>query len=327
MPTYYAPGQRKGNKQWIARGRINGQQYEVVAKKAKNKRDAKAHWTRFAASVSAGDTHQESEVSFVSAATAYMDYRPPRKAEEAFIDRLVEHFDGWEVAEIGQHDIAVAANDIYPGRSNATKNRQAYAPMSYILNYAAENGWRSHIRVKKLPERKVAKRRPVTGTEQALLAATGGDEHLLLTVLFRQGWRITETLNLTWDMVDIEARIFWLHIGKADAEKPIPMHDDVFVLLANQTDKRGRVFKRWSGRDAVSKWLRPLCERIKVRFTAHMARHEWASARNEDGATASDLVAGGSWTSPRSVEPYTSVNIEHARNVVNRSETRGKMRG
>jgi len=50
-----------------------------------------------------------------------------------------------------------------------------------------------------------------------------------------------------------------------------------------------------------------------------MARHEWASARNEDGFTADDMVMAGSWTDSKSLKGYTDVSLDHARKVVERT--------
>jgi integrase len=148
-----------------------------------------------------------------------------------------------------------------------------------------------------------------------LLANTEGLQHLFLATIFRQGWRITETIRLQWDDVDLQKRVFAIYVAKSDAWKVVPMHDDLLPLYAAVNDKTGRVFP-WYHSTGVYKWLWPLRDKLKVNFTPHMARHEFASTLSEAGASDAAIQAAGSWTSARSVGRYTSVDMDHAREIL-----------
>ena len=217
------------------------------------------------------------------------------------------------------HDVIAAAQALYPNAKNATKNRQVVRPMSAILNYCAENKWRQHIRIKIFKEVDPAPRRPKLTVENVLLEQTDDYKHLLIATLFGQGFRITETLGIKWRDIDMDRQTFILYVGKANTEKVVPIQDYVFSLLENIPDKTGHLFP-WRSRSGVYKWLTPLKKELDIRFTPHMARHEFASARNEDGSTPYDLKEASSWTTTKSLEKYTEVDLKQAKKTVNRAK-------
>ena len=96
------------------------------------------------------------------------------------------------------------------------------------------------------------------------------------------------------------------------------MHEATFEALASTPlPRRDRVFP-WTDRQLVYKWLRPLCQRLGVAFTPHMARHNFGGLLREAGATNRDLVDLGTWTSEKSTARYQHAAGDHARNVIAR---------
>lgn len=327
MPTFYKPGQRKGNRTVVVRGRINGRQYEITTP-AINKGAAQDYWDEWKRRVRERERDQPEpgQATFTDAMTAYRAFADPNRAEQKRLDRLEEYFEGWLVRDIRHADIAQAAITLKPNVKNKTRNREVYAPMAAVLHYAARNDMRDYIVVNKLVEEEAPRRRPAGGVEDKLLAATQGKKRLLVLVLFEQGWRISETLGVTWEAsINLRDAVFDLHIPKAKKWKTIAMTDTVHAALAREPVKTGRLFP-WETRSGVYKWLWPLCRDLGIRFTPHMARHEFGSALNEQKASAMDIAEAGSWTSPRSTEPYVEVDIERARGLVNRRK-RGDKRG
>jgi len=314
------PGERKGNRTIVIKRRIDGRHYEITTHET-NARDAERYWDEFKQKVRERNKPGRGKApTFTDALEIYTDAKLPSEAERAYLKRLKKHFGDWDLDDLTAADIHKAAHEIYPGRKPATKNRQVITPMRYVLNYAAHKAHLCRpVFVDKFPQDKPAKRRPPAGAVDKMLEATDGYRHLFVATLHYQGWCISETLGLRWNDVDLAERVFWLVIGKARTEKPIPMHDELFELLAATPaeDRRGRVFP-WANRSSVRKWWNPIATRLKIRLTPHMLRHEWASARNEDGATASDLESAGSWTSTQSLKDYTDVSIDHARSILNR---------
>ena len=323
MPSVYKPGQRKKNASWIVRGFINGVQYEFAVKDAVNKKTALRGWHAFALTVEKRRTNQAKALTFSEGLKRYSVAMQPSKQERLFHSKLEAYFGKSSLAAIMPHDVIAAAQDLYSHAQNSTKNRQVIKPMSAILNYCAENGWRQHIRIKLFQETKPVHRRPATSTETILLKNTEGQKHLFIAMIFGQGFRITETLGMEWANIDMDRQTFILYVGKAKTEKIIPIEDYVYKLLSSMPNQHGRLFQ-WTSRQSVYGWLRPLTKQLGVHFTPHMARHEFASARNEFGSTASDLKEAGSWTTIQSIERYTKVDLKQAKKTVNRAKQGGK---
>jgi integrase len=347
MPVIYKPGERKGeNKHWLVRGQINGKTKEKSFEGVRNKRAAKKAWDLHVAEQEQRqrDEHRVSEVTtFSDALDEYTEANLPKGTQASALEIIEVHIGKEMLAELHGGFIRAKANEVYAGCAASTKNRQFLSPARTVLRSYEEN----HPDTFKAPLIKMFKetkpnKRPAKQSDlnKIIKAVEGDDDKYLLALLWdRQGWRITESLQVRWTedpdiqatLIDLEEQVFWFYIPKADAWKPVEMHDDVFRTLANWPKERrqGRLF-RWQSREGVYNWIKPLCKKLKIKFTPHMARHKWATERNEDGFTGADLVAGGTWTSVRSLEAYTSVDRDRARTVVNRGKSqkvRGKNRG
>jgi integrase len=258
--------------------------------------------------------------NFGEAATRYLKARTLSRTDVGFVHYLIAEIGHRPIADVRQADIdGVAAKKAH--LSAGTLRRHIYTPASAILHYAADNDWAPLRRLHRprMPEPET--RRPAPGVEDALLAATDGRQRLLILLLFRQGWRISETLGLRWEKIDFTTRAVSLYIRKVRRWKTIYLAIEARAALAEvaaaEGVTEGRVFT-WSRTCGVYRWLRPLCRRLGVRFTPHMARHEFASARHEAGANARDLVDMGTWTRVESTYRYIRPREKHVRELLNR---------
>lgn len=335
MPTYYAPGTRKGNRSWTVRGSVDGREYEITTRE-RDKRAARRAWDSFVQKVRARRADDEHEaLTFETVADRYAVARNLSRPNRRFLDRLKTELGGRLVAEIRSAEIAEAAVALYPTGSNATRNRNAIVPAAAVLHFAADNELCSYVVVRKLKEDEPETRRPAPNVREILLANTAGEQHALLTVLFFQGWRVSEALRLRAEHVDLQAGTLRLYVSKARRWKSMPLHTATTAALANLPMPESGPVWPWSSRFEIYRWLRPLCARLKVHFTPHMARHDFASRLRQRGAGRRDLVDIGTWTSEKSVERYMSADAEHARNILSRLEageekqrrSRGKTRG
>ncbi|MCW5700406.1 MAG: site-specific integrase [Rhodospirillales bacterium] len=222
-----------------------------------------------------------------------------------------------------------AAGVLYGRRTEKTMNRAAIAPFSAIVHFGADNHWCSWMRIKGF--RTVDRRTPrlAEGDAERLLAAAAAARpkkcdrykadhpyrHIFLLFLFRQGWRITESLRLTWSQVDLVASRFRnVCVDKGKAVKAaIVMHPDVYEALAGLPEgeperalreRRGRVFP-WFDRGNVYRWLVPFCNDFGIHFRPHMARVEFASQLSEAGQTDTKIMNVCTWTDTRSISRYT----------------------
>jgi integrase len=100
-----------------------------------------------------------------------------------------------------------AANALYPHCLAATKNKNVFGPCAAVLHYAAENDLCPYVRIKKLKERRPEPRALRKEDANRLIAVADGEMRLFLVFLFAQGWRISDTLRLTWQDIDVSQRI------------------------------------------------------------------------------------------------------------------------
>jgi len=317
----YAPGERGRNRSYVARGSIAGRQYEITTGET-DKRAAKAAWDRFRRGVLDELARQRDEPDEPPVPTLadlielYRAARRPSKADAGFLDIIAadEALAHAPADQIRQADIEAAARRLYPRATPATLNRQVVTPISAVLHWAAESDFVPYRRFRRFKEPKPPARTPAPGTMKLLLANTDGHRHALLLWLDRQGWRISETLAVTWEQVNLQEGYVDAWISKSNTWKRIWLDEAVVAALANLPGRRrGRIFP-WKNRQSVYSWLKRLCGRLGVTFTPHMARHQFGT----DIRDAKDLVAAGTWTSEQSTLRYVETDAERARRILRR---------
>ena len=338
-----APGKRKGNRVYILRGRYRGRQYEGSTKTA-DKETALRRKREFLQRLKRGVDAGEPE-TFAEAAVQYIASRGVSVSEERYVNKLSgcrkpdrgkarmsfngkRTFGEIRLDEMKPVYIAQAANLLYPGCRNETKNRQAYTPAASVMHFANQQDWCAYIVVRKLEQREPQTRRPTEKAREILLTETEGELHRLMVVLFFQGWRITETLTGTsWERTSLKDMEFEIYINKARRWKKVAMHPEVFDVLVGETDKTGRLFKALKSRWDVYKALKPVLEEHGISFTPHMARHWFGTTLGNLGSTNLEIANAGTWTSEKSVSRYTNADMERARETINRLPLRAKTGG
>lgn len=295
-----APGQRRGNRFWIVRGRRpDGREFEISTRSsdaADARRIAALAYARIIAENPA--PARPVEPTFQDAADAYIRWRKPGRVDLARINRLTRRLGTLPAAAVTQDDLVRAANQHGRPVSGATLNREYTRPFAAILHYARDAGMRGDIRVRSFPERAPVVRVADRADVDLLIANAKTDaQRLLLLWLWDLGTRITDTVSVVWDDVDLEAAVVRLRVGKAGgAVRPLPLPTGLLSALANVSDKRGRVF-RWTTKSGVYKWLGPLCTKVGVQFRPHDARRALATDQFDAGADArvvQELMAHGS---------------------------------
>tara|TARA_S200002703_G_scaffold16715_2_gene13918 strand:- start:1204 stop:2217 length:1014 start_codon:yes stop_codon:yes gene_type:complete len=327
------PGQRKGNKYFVIRGTVDGREYEcstgTTDHRAADERMAELRLAILQGNVATS----RKTATFGDAADLYINAKNPSANERRYIKKLRTELEAVPVRDVRQNHVEAAANVLYPAATNQTKNRQAFVPAAAILHYAADADLCGWVRLRKLPEGKPRSQRSTVEQMAKLIRATEGYEHLLLVTLFRQGWRITETLGWEWDKIDLLYTRTEFYIRKSKSWKTIELHPDTVeaLCLVPIAKRTGKVFP-WARRERVYRWLKPLCEKQKVVFTPHMARHAFGSDLANGGYASRSIMEAGSWTSEKSVQRYVEIDREHVRAALKslpkmpkkRGRTRGK---
>lgn len=306
----YPPGTRKGNKTYIVRAWVNGQQVEKVLEATKLT-DAKKEAADFLASIR-GRAPDEI-VTFKYAAERFMAGKNLRKDDVTWISRLIAHMGHRDVREIKGDDIKAAAEALCVPRrkgasrplTNETKVRYVYTPCSAILHYAAEQDWCAYRRIRRPSFSRQSKRLPADSAAlRLLLANTVGHQHLLLAWLYETGQRISDTLRLMRRDIDLRSGLARINSTKTDDQGEIGLSPELVAMLANAPHlPSGRVFP-WGDRHNVYRWLKPLCERLGVSYTPHQSRHAMATDLRALGYDMKAIAERGLWRDERSAARY-----------------------
>jgi len=314
------PGQRKGNRFYLVRGRVNGQSVEVSTRTADPETAE-----RFRAELEAGLWAESSAApppvttGFRAVAEKRMLAHPPSRQDRVNIEQLIAHFGNDDVRLITEGDIHIAAHKLRAGRSNATKNRHVIAPAVTILHFAAREKLCDWIRCAKLDAALPPPRDMSIDDARAVLQAVDAIPDLtararveaLLILLFFHGPRISEAIALNWERdIDMKRRQWRKRVKKKKGGPVIvwkTMSDDLFLALANLPgDHKGRVFP-WYSRWQVYKALEPVVTRAGVKFTPHMARHTFTQQARDSGADDRALMALNDWSTPAMPARYSRV--------------------
>ncbi len=349
MPLYLVPpGQRvkyrKGraypNRFYLVRGEVGGRHIEVSTK-TRDAEKAAAYKARVELDHLEGNVPgPDEEVTFAKATDLYIAFKQPSKGDERRIRRIVAAIGPEKLVGDVQHaDLVAAAGKIYPLGRNETKNRWVMKPGAAILHYAAENKWCEWQRIRKLAEAAPVTRASNAETARTIMAALEREEaaartahkrrlaykkRLLILWLYKHGNRISDPLRLLWDEhVFLPRKVYLLYVGKAKKWKEKPLDEEVFEELANDPHQRGPVFP-WRTRSGVYKWLRPLCRRLKVTFTPHMARHYVGKLLNAEGEGLKTIMGALDQSDPHSAMRYQDADMEIVRLALQRS---GKLLG
>lgn len=120
--------------------------------------------------------------------------------------------------------------------------------------------------------------RYLTKEEAECLINNSGDLRLLIIMALNTGMRRGEMFNLTWDNVDLKARLIHILISKNGERRSVPINTTLLNELNKEEDKTGKVIKLKlciTGMKYRWKCLLKKCNIKNFRF--HDLRHTFAS--------------------------------------------------
>ena len=295
MLKLIAPGKRR-NRYYLIRGRFQGVDIETSTETT-DKTDAERFKNELERQIlNNAVPGPESRVTLHRAIDLYRASRNLARQYERHIERLKDVIPPDKlVRDVRQADIDNAAALLYPNGPNETRNKAVYTPLIATLNYAAANDWCDARKFKRPKLKDYETRAAKESAAQALLANTTGKQHLLLLWLFKHGTRISGALSIDCARINWQSRTYELYITKTRKWKTLPIDVEVYEALRRDPDAitgAGKLFP-WKARERVYHWLTPLCKRLGVQFTPHMARH-WLGTRigNKHGFRATMAALG-----------------------------------
>lgn len=297
-----APGQRKGNKNWLFRGRVAGKLREITTEfgpgtptRVIREAAAKAERELWAELEASRIPRSGEDATFAQAARHYLAWKDPEekrswRQQRQRIDQLLLHLGDRLLKDITPADLTSLANDLMPNGKLASRNTTVIVPAAAILHYAARQNWCPHIRVQFFAIPKPRNRDVSDEVAETLINSLPEDcdkreyRRLLLLWLFRMGDRITDPLGVTWEGIDLQRQSVRMWHEKPDEEKTRPLHPEVFEALAAipEDERTGYLFP-WRDRDSVYWWLKPYAKSLGIHFTPHMARHTVGRQLNAAG--------------------------------------------
>src|SRR5690606_7276569 len=125
--------------------------------------------------------------------------------------------------------------------------------------------------------------------------------------------RITETLAVQREWIDLKAGTTKLYDSKNDVWVVLPLHPEVRALLPRKLGT-GPLFP-WRTRGGAYKPWRKLLKSLGMAFTPHQARHTFATMLVNLGESLDPLPH---WRDPKSRARYGRADLERQRQIMER---------
>lgn len=247
--------------------------------------------------------------------------------DKRFTVPLLDRWGDTPIREITAPIIRQAAMELYPNVKPATRNRNCIVVARAIINHAADQGFCPHIKVRKFPEGRKAKRTAGSKLWIDMFCANADTPEVgaLARFMFETGARLGEAVALKWENVNLQEGTAILSKTKnGDAHMAmLPMR--TVAALAGLSKDRVKVFG-YASRQAVQ---RPWARTIKAAGIQPLTRHEAGRhgfgtelivRHGVDIPTAAKL---GNWKSHRLLSE-TYAHPENERATLNRVFGNGK---
>ena len=204
------------------------------------------------------------------------------------------------------------------GCSNATVNRTLSLVRAILRKCTRDWEWLDRapaVRLLKEPTRRV---RFLTHDQAAALLKEL-PPHLrdMATFTLATGLRAANVTGLTWEQVDLERKVAWVHPDQAKARKAIavPLNGAAIEVLERQRGRHTERVFTYEGAPvrqlSTKAWYKAL-KRVGISdFKWHDLRHTWASWHVQAGTPLFALQELAGWESERMVRRYAHLAAEH----------------
>lgn len=263
----------------------------------------------------------KASATFLEAAVMHME----NGGEKRFLEKPIAYFGTTKLSQIKQAVIDAGARANYPGGLPSTIDRQWYAPVSAVINFANRNGLAEKIVIRR-PTLDNERVRWITLDEvNALISSCAPHLKPLVTFLIYTGARMSEALYADWRQINLSAAQVTFPKTKNRKPRSVPLHPRVIAALANLEHRDGPVFLTNRGLPYTPKpedepaggqiktGFNNACKRAGIEdFHPHDCRHTWATwhyAANKDLVGLQKL---GGWKTLKMVLRYAHTDVsEH----------------
>ncbi len=222
--------------------------------------------------------------------------------ESRFLEPIEDYWKDTLVSKITGEAIRLWAKRHYTGLSNATLNRQGIVPTQAIINYAAELGWCSPLKVKRFKESAKTKTPATREWVNAFAnqANEDGLRHLaaLALFMFGTGARRGEACSLVWGDIDLFNKTATINQTKIDERREAHLPPPVIAALANIPSNRNpedQVFNYASGESVGQVWNNVIIRAGILKLSPHCCRHGFATTMLQAGIDPKTVAVRGGW--------------------------------
>lgn len=140
------------------------------------------------------------------------------------------------------------------------------------------------------------------------------------------GLRQSNVSFLTWDQVNMNTGIAWIHADQSKSGKSIrvPLNADAISILKKRADQHpDYVFTYQSKpvkRTSTKAWKAALNRAGIENFRWHDLRHTWASWHVQNGTSLQELQELGGWATYEMVLRYAHLGGDHLKDAASRIE-------
>lgn len=139
----------------------------------------------------------------------------------------------------------------------------------------------------------------------------------MATFTLATGRRRANVTGLTWQQVDLERKLAWIHPDQAKARKAIgvPLNETAIAVLRSEVGKHPeRVFtyaREPIFQVSTKAWYSALTRAGIEDFRWHDLRHTWASWHAQNGTPLMALQELGGWETEKMVRRYAHLAVDH----------------
>jgi integrase len=314
---------------WIIRGTLRGVRIEQTTGTPDRRFAEEIRAKREAEILAQSIYGRRATCTFAEAALTYIEAGGSKR----FLEPVVRYFGTTPLGRIDLETIERGARKTYPGRSNATLDRQFFTPTSAVLKHAARRGWCAPPILERPKVSPVSIRWLTLEEANRLIQACAPHLRPLVIFMIYTGARIGEALWLHWRNVDLTRHHVAFPQTKNGDARGIPLHERVVVALANLPHRDGEVFRRADGLpyerpkraddtsagSRIKKAFAGACKRAKIDdFSPHGCRHTWATWHYTANRDIDALMRLGGWKSVDRVMRYVHANVDEHRPSIDR---------
>lgn len=239
---------------------------------------------------------------------------------------LTPEFKGRRVADISPEMVRAFMRK---KKANPIDANRSLAVLSKMMSRAIELDMRRDNPCSRIPKYKeTARERWLDESDLPAflkaLATVEGPHADCIRFLTVTGWRVTEALSLTWDMVDLPRLVARLPTSKTGAAVRA-LSTDAATIVDRQAHRVGFVFSSSKGRRGIAysmirKILTEICEKAEIEpITPHVLRHTAATWAAISGAEAHELREAFGWKTLAMTARYVSRSESLARRGAERT--------